>query len=59
MLGTGGAAERRHRSGPPRLGEATEGRLVTATGRLDAKPTKTAAGDITLVLERDGGTPSR
>ena len=36
------------------LTESTEGRLVTATGRLTAKPTKTAAGVLTIILERDG-----
>jgi hypothetical protein len=36
------------------LTEADEGRLVTATGRLTAKPKKTAAGVLTIVLERDG-----
>ncbi len=39
------------------LVEADEGHLVTATGRLDAKPTKSAAGDLTLILTRDGGAP--
>jgi hypothetical protein len=39
------------------LAESDEGRLVSTTGRLDAKPTKTAAGDITLILARDGGAP--
>ncbi|HEY8817724.1 MAG TPA: hypothetical protein VIM25_02755, partial [Candidatus Limnocylindrales bacterium] len=34
-----------------------EGRLVTTTGRLTAKPTKTSSGDITLILERDGASP--
>ncbi len=29
---------------------------MTMTGRLEAKPTKTAAGDITMLLVRDGGT---
>ena len=36
------------------LVEADEGHLVTATGRLDAKPKKSAAGDLTLILKRDG-----
>ncbi len=40
--------------GPTALAESDEGRLVTMTGRLDAKPTKSAAGDITLVLTRRG-----
>ena len=43
--------------GAAALVEADEGHLVTATGRLDAKPTKSAAGDITLILIRDGGAP--
>ena len=38
------------------LGESLEGRLVTTTGRLTTKPKKTAAGDITLILERDGAS---
>jgi len=37
--------------------ESLEGRLVTTTGRLTAKPTKTSSGDITLILERDGASP--
>ncbi len=41
---------------PAGLAEWLEGRMVWATGRLTAKPTKTASGDITLVLEREGGT---
>jgi hypothetical protein len=41
--------------GSAALAESDEGRLVTTTGRLDAKPTKTAAGDITMILTRDGG----
>ena len=40
-----------------RLDESLEARLVTTTGRLLAKPNKTAGGDITLVIERDGATP--
>ncbi|MFL5673507.1 MAG: lamin tail domain-containing protein [Chloroflexota bacterium] len=39
------------------LSEADEARLVTATGRLTGKPKKTASGDITIVLERDGAEP--
>jgi hypothetical protein len=39
------------------LSEATEARLVVATGHLVAKPKKTAGGDVTIVLERDGGAP--
>jgi hypothetical protein len=39
------------------LTEATEGRLVTATGRLTARPTRTSAGVLTMVLERDGASP--
>lgn len=39
------------------LTEADEGRLVTTTGRLEMKPTRTAAGDITIVLVPDGGAP--
>ena len=30
-----------------------------ATGRLTAKPTKATSGDITFVLERDGGVPGQ
>ena len=36
------------------LTEPLEGRLVTATGRLTAKPKKSASGDLTFLLERDG-----
>ena len=39
------------------LTESTEGRLVTATGRLTAKPTRTSAGVLTIVLKRDGASP--
>ncbi len=42
---------------PDGLSEATEARLVTATGRLVDKPKKTAGGDVTIVLERDGQAP--
>ncbi len=68
---TGSSRSGRHgptsgRSGPPpsrrpcaigsaALGEGSEGRLVSTTGRLARKPTRTAAGDLTLILERDGG----
>jgi hypothetical protein len=38
------------------LTEALEGRLVTVTGRLTVKPTKSASGDLTFALERDGAT---
>jgi hypothetical protein len=38
------------------LDEGLEGRLVTTTGRLARKPTRTAAGDITMLMERDGGS---
>ena len=38
------------------LTEPLEGRLVTATGRLTVKPKKSASGDLTFVLERDGAT---
>ena len=38
------------------LTEPTEGLLVTATGRIAAKPKKTAAGVLTIVLERDGAS---
>ena len=36
------------------LGEALEARIVTAIGRLAATP-KTSGGDLTLLIERDGG----
>jgi hypothetical protein len=39
------------------LTESMEARLATATGRLLSKPKRTAGGDLTLVIERDGGTP--
>jgi hypothetical protein len=39
------------------LAEPLEGRLVTTIGRLANRPTKTSGGDITFVLERDGGAP--
>jgi hypothetical protein len=39
------------------LAEAMEGRLATATGRLTAKPRKSASGDLTLIIERDGAAP--
>ena len=39
------------------LSEGTEARLVTTTGRLVDKPKKTAGGDITVVLEREGAAP--
>jgi hypothetical protein len=54
VLGTG-ATPTPLTLGPGALTESDEGHLVTTTGRLDAKPTKTAAGDITLILVRDGG----
>jgi len=38
------------------LGESLEARLVTTTGRLAAKPKRTAGGDLTLIFERDGAT---
>ena len=47
VLGTGALPAPRS-LGAAALVEADEGRLVTTTGRLDAKPTKSAAGDITL-----------
>ncbi len=37
------------------LDEGLELRLVTMTGRLAKKPTRTAAGDVTMLMERDGG----
>ena len=40
--------------GPTGLGEATDGRLLVVTGRLAARPSKAASGDISLVLERIG-----
>ena len=55
VLGTG-ALPAPSPLGTAALTEAHEGRLVTMTGRLEAKPTKTAAGDITMLLVRDGGT---
>src|ERR1044072_3069312 len=42
------------RRGGGGLEEADEGRLVTASGRLDAKPTRSSSGDVTFVLVRDG-----
>jgi uncharacterized protein YdeI (BOF family) len=36
------------------LDEGDEGRLVTASGRLDAKPVRSSSGDITFVLVREG-----
>jgi len=39
------------------LTESIEGRLVTTTGRLSAKPKKTSGGDLTLTLDRDGASP--
>ena len=40
--------------GAAALDERLELRLVTTTGRLAKKPTRTAAGDITMLMERDG-----
>jgi len=37
------------------LGESLEARVVTAIGRLTATPKKTSGGDVTLLIERDGG----
>ncbi|MEA2611851.1 MAG: uncharacterized protein QOG32_1577, partial [Chloroflexota bacterium] len=37
------------------LTEALEGRLATLTGHLAATPRTTSGGDVTIVLERDGG----
>ncbi len=42
--------------GSASLDEGLEARLVTTTGRLAKKPTRTATGDITMLVERDGGT---
>ncbi len=56
VLGTG-ALPTPKSIGVAALVEADEGHLVTTTGRLDAKPTKSAAGDLTLTLTRDGGAP--
>ncbi|MEA2630300.1 MAG: hypothetical protein QOE66_519, partial [Chloroflexota bacterium] len=39
------------------LSEPLEGHLATVTGRLTTKPKKTSAGDVTIVLERDGASP--
>ncbi len=39
------------------LGEGDEGRLVTTTGRLTARPKRSAAGVLTIILERDGASP--
>jgi hypothetical protein len=36
------------------LDESIEGRLVTMTGTLTAKPKRSSGGDVTIVLERDG-----
>ena len=38
------------------LSEPIEGRLVTTTGRLVAKPKKATGGDLSFVLERDGAS---
>ena len=43
--------------GPDALDEGNEAQLVTATGVLEVKPTKSSSGDITLTLARDGGSP--
>ena len=40
------------------LGESTEGRLVTATGTLAAKPSK-SGNSIVLAIERSGASPIR
>jgi uncharacterized protein YdeI (BOF family) len=56
VLGTGALPTPKSLSAAA-LVEADEGHLVTATGRLDAKPTRSAAGDLTLILTRDGGAP--
>ena len=54
-----GPAACRHRppSRPPVSARRSRAALVTATGRLTAKPKKSASGDLTLVLERDGAAP--
>jgi hypothetical protein len=39
------------------LDESTEGRLVTAKGRLTGKPTRSVTGVLSMVLERDGAAP--
>ncbi len=39
------------------LDEESEGRLLTATGRLLSKPKKSSGGDVTITLERDGAAP--
>jgi hypothetical protein len=39
------------------LAESLEGRLASVTGRVGAKPRKTAGGDLTFVLDRDGAGP--
>jgi hypothetical protein len=56
VLGTGALPTPSAVSGPG-LTESSEGHLVTTTGRLTAKPKKTSAGALTIVLERDGATP--
>jgi hypothetical protein len=43
--------------GPAGLGEATDGRLLLVTGRLAARPSKAASGDLSLILDRPGETP--
>jgi hypothetical protein len=58
VLGTGPLPEPAALDVAP-LGEALEGRLATATGRLDAKPTKSSSGDVTFMLVRDDGAPLR
>jgi hypothetical protein len=54
VLGTGSLPEPSLLDAAP-LSEAVEGRLGTAAGRLDAKPTKSSSGDVTFVLVRDDG----
>ena len=41
------------------LGEATEGRLLVASGTLVGKPSKATSGDISVTLELSGGTRIR
>jgi hypothetical protein len=41
------------------LGETTEGRLVTVTGTLAGRVSRSTSHDISMVLETDGGTAVR
>jgi hypothetical protein len=45
--------------GPGGLEESLEGRLVSAGGILATKPKRSSGGDLTITLERDGGSSVR